>query len=138
MLSITPELAIPEPELRFVYSRSSGPGGQNVNKVETRVTLLFDLASPSLGPGQRQRLAEALATRVNRAGVLRVVCQRHRTQAANQREAVERFVELLRQALAEPEERVATRPPARVRRRRLEDKRRQAWRKRLRGRPEEE
>jgi len=77
-------LEIPDDELSFVTSRSGGPGGQNVNKLETRVTVRFDLAqSPSLSDEQRARIAERLATRVTRGGFLQVTSQRHRTQAAN-------------------------------------------------------
>ncbi len=84
--------AIAEDELRFTYSRSSGPGGQNVNRVETRVTLLFDvLGSPSLSEGHKRRIASLLATRINKEGILRVVSQRHRTREANRRAARERF-----------------------------------------------
>lgn len=136
MIEVTPELSIPESELRFTTSRSSGPGGQNVNKVETRVTLLFDVTgSPSLNEAQRQRLREVLRSRITRAGVLRVVAQVHRTQAANQRTAVERFVELVRDALAEIPPRVPTSLPRAARRRRLEAKRRQGRLKQQRGRP---
>src|SRR5215475_13463468 len=96
-IEIDGEIALPEEELTFATSRSGGPGGQNVNKLETRVTLRFDLAgSPSLSPEQKARLRERLATRITKAGVLQVTAQRHRTQAANREAAVERFAELLR------------------------------------------
>lgn len=135
MIEITPELAIPEEELAFVTARSSGPGGQNVNKVETRVTLRFDLASPALSalsPEQRERLAERLKTRITKAGVLHVTSQRHRTQGDNREAAVERFVELLREALREEAPRRPTRVPRGVRERRLSGKRRVGEKKRER------
>ncbi len=128
--------AIAEDELRFTYSRSSGPGGQNVNRVETRVTLLFDvLGSPSLTEWQKGRIAGRLATRINKEGILRVVSQRHRTREANRRAARERFEELLTGALRTVRSRRKTRVPRGARRRRLEGKRRRGELKRLRTRP---
>jgi ribosome-associated protein len=128
---------IDEAELRFVYSRSSGPGGQHVNRVETRVTLLFDLAgSPSLSVEQKRRVRRRLATRINREGILRVVSQRHRTREANRRAAIARFEELLGEALRPPRPRRKTGVPAAAKRRRVEAKRRRGEVKRSRGRPE--
>jgi len=136
LVEITEALRIPEDELSFVTSRSSGPGGQNVNKVETRVTLLLDVAgSPSLDAAQKERIREELATRINKEGVLRVSVQRHRTQAENRREAVERLRSLLADALSEDPERRPTRVPRSARRYRREDKRRRAQLKRLRSVP---
>ncbi len=133
---IDERLTLPDDELSFVTSRSSGPGGQNVNKVESRVTLLFDVAgSPTLTAGQKQRLAERLATRINRSGVLRVTSQKHRTQAANRAAAEARFVELVAGALERRRRRVATRPGAAAARRRLEEKRRRSRLKADRRRP---
>ncbi len=127
---------VAEDELRFTYSRSSGPGGQNVNRVETRVTLLFDVfGSPSLSEGQKRRIASRLATRINKEGILRVVSQRHRTREANRRAAAERFLELLNEALRRQRPRRRTRVPRKARRRRLEGKRRRGELKRLRVRP---
>ena len=123
-------------ELRFAYSRSSGPGGQNVNRVETRVTLLFDVdASPSLTDAQKRRIHSRLATRINKDGVLRVVSQRFRTREANRRAAVERFEELLAEALRRQRPRRKTRVPKAVKRRRIESKRRRGEIKRSRSKP---
>ncbi len=123
-------------ELRFVYSRSSGPGGQNVNRVETRVTLLFDVdASPSLTDEQKQRIHTGLATRINKEGVLRVVSQRYRTRDANRRAAVERFEELLAEALRRRRRRRKTQVSRAARRRRIETKRRRGDLKRSRAKP---
>lgn len=124
-------------ELRFTYSRSSGPGGQYVNRVETRVTLLFDVTgSPSLTDEQKRRVRRRLATRINKEGVLRVVSQRHRTREANRRAAIERFEELLAEALRSPRPRRKTRVPEGAKRRRIESKRRRGDVKRSRGRPD--
>lgn len=113
------------------------PGsGQNLNKVETRVTVAFDVTgSPTLSDEQRQRLAERLGSRITRAGVLRVTSQRHRSQAANRKAAVERFAELLADALSEDPERRPTKVPKAARRRRLEGKRRRSRVKRERRTP---
>jgi ribosome-associated protein len=121
-------------ELRFTYSRSSGPGGQHVNRVETRVTLLFDVdGSPSLSETQKLRIRSHLATRINKDGMLRVVSQRHRTREGNRRAAIERFEELLAEALRPRRARRKTRVSAAERRRRVDSKRRRGEVKRLRG-----
>jgi len=127
-------LEIPDDELSFVTSRSGGPGGLNVNKLETRVTVRFDLAhSPSLSEEQRARIAERLATRVTRGGFLQVTSQRHRTQAANREAALERFAELLAGALREETPRKPTRATRASRQRRLDAKKRRGQKKRERG-----
>ncbi len=110
-------------ELAFDFTRASGPGGQNVNKVSTRVTLRFDLdGSPSLTARQKSRIREALATRISQDGILRVVASRHRTQAANREAAIDRFVELLTEALRPRKRRKKTTVPAAAKRRRREQK----------------
>src|SRR3954447_9912601 len=133
-IEIAGGLVLPEEELSFATSRSGGPGGQNVDKLETRVTLRFDLAgSPSLSEEQKARLRERLATRITRDGVLQVSSQKHRSQGANRDAAVERFAELLRENLREEPPRKKTRPSRAAKARRLEEKRRQSQRKRERS-----
>jgi len=139
MPRINDDLTIDDSELRFEFARSSGPGGQNVNKVETKVRLLFDLgASRSLSTAQRQRITERLGSRVGRDGVLRVASQRHRSREANRRAAIERLASLLAEALAEDEPRVPTRVPGATKRRRLEAKRRLSRKKAMRAPLDEE
>jgi ribosome-associated protein len=124
MVWVTEDLEIADGELAFTTSRSSGPGGQNVNKVNTRVTLLFDLeASTSLSARQRELLRSRLPGRISKDGVLRVVSQRHRTQLANRDAAVGRFAELVRTALTEEPERIPVAPSGRAREKRLVAKR---------------
>jgi ribosome-associated protein len=130
---ITPKLSIPDDELTFTASRAGGPGGQHVNKVSSRVTLRFDVAgSPSLTDAQKSRIGARLKTRMSSGGVLRVVCRKHRSQAANRAEAVERFVELIRGALKRRRKRTRTAVPASEKRRRLEQKRKRGRLKRER------
>lgn len=136
MILITDDLAIPDEEVTFATSRSGGPGGQNVNKLETRVTLRFDVAaSPTLTEEQKARLRERLATRITRAGVLHVSAQKHRTQGANRDAALVRFAELVREALAEETPRKKTRMSKAAKARRVEEKRRHSERKRSRSAP---
>ncbi len=133
-MKISDDLDIPDEELAFVTSRSGGPGGQNVNKLETRVTVRFDLArSPALSEEQRGRIALRLATRVTKDGILQVTSQRHRTQGANREAAVERFAELLAFALRQETPRRPTRVTRASKQRRLEEKKRQGRRKQERA-----
>ncbi|MFQ5424510.1 MAG: alternative ribosome rescue aminoacyl-tRNA hydrolase ArfB [Phycisphaerae bacterium] len=127
MIWINDELGIGVSEISCAYSRSPGPGGQNVNKVATRVTLRWDVAhSPALTEPQRARIVEQLATRISRAGILRVVASRHRSQAANRRAAIERFSDLLADALRIQRPRRRTSPTRAAKERRLSEKRRRS------------
>lgn len=116
-------LFIPVSEVTFTASRSSGPGGQNVNKVNTRITLLFDVVnSASLSEHQKALIARNLSTRVNKDGQLRVIAQKHRSQAANKAAALERFAGLLEASLQEKLLRKKTVTPKKAKERRLQDK----------------
>jgi ribosome-associated protein len=134
MIRINDQLSIPKDELSFTATRSSGPGGQHVNKASTRVTLSFDLAnSPSLTPDQKQLLLERLPTRISKQGVLRVVSQKTRSQAANREVALERFVELLQQALEVPPQRKPTKVTAAAKEKRIAHKKHRGHLKRERS-----
>jgi ribosome-associated protein len=136
-LIIAPGISLGEEDLRFEYSRSSGPGGQNVNKVNTRATVCFDLErSRALAVEQKAVVRAALVGRISRSGVLRVTSRRHRSRAANERAALQRLAELLSDALAPVRPRLATRTPGSARRRRRHDKEQRSQVKRQRRRPD--
>ena len=129
-------LSIPAAEISFRYSRSSGPGGQNVNRRETRVELLFNvLDSPSLTVQQKARLLERLAGQMDDEGVLRLVVESERSQLRNRQEALARFTLLLQTALRPTKRRVPTRPSARSVARRVESKKRRGQLKQKRRKP---
>lgn len=133
LLKISETLHIPLSELEFRSSRSGGPGGQNVNKLETRIELLFDVArSPSLTDEQRNVLMSNLRSKLDTDGVLRVVSQESRSQWQNKRLAVEKFVLLLRKALKPQRKRVATKPSRSAKEKRLKLKKIRGERKKLR------
>lgn len=128
------ELSIPVAELDFRFSRSSGPGGQHVQKSSTRVELLFDVVhSPSLTDDQRGRIAKRLANYLDADGVLHLVAQSERSQWRNRQEVVERLAELLRGALKRRKKRKPTAPTAASQERRIEKKRQRSQKKKLRG-----
>jgi ribosome-associated protein len=128
-------LAIPESEISFRFSTSSGPGGQHANKSETRVTLLFDVAqSPSLTEAQRALIWQRLGSRLDSAGVLQISVQDSRSQHKNRETAVSRFQSMLAAALAPRKKRRKTRPSRAAQERRLQAKKRRGQLKRDRGR----
>ena len=134
-IQINRRLAIPMAEVSFQFSRSGGPGGQNVNRRETRVELLFDLRqSPSLSEGQRARLLQRLGAYVDGEGILRIVVTTERSQLRNRQEAIERFAQVLQEGLRVPRRRLPTRPPAKAKARRLDGKRQRGAVKKGRGR----
>lgn len=139
MIRVTDRIAIDEREIAESFVRASGPGGQNVNKVATGVRLRFDVRrSPSLSGEVRERLERLAGRRLGRDGVLTIVAQRHRTQARNRQDAIERLVDLVRRAAVPPVPRRPTKPTAGAMRRRLEAKSRRSTVKRLRGAAAEE
>jgi ribosome-associated protein len=134
MIEITDDIFIREDELTFKASRSSGPGGQNVNKVNTRITLFFDLADcESFSDVQKRRILTRCGTRANKNGVIRVVSQKFRTQKANRRVALERLQQLLRDALKTRPVRKKTRVPYAAKQRRLEEKKQRSMLKQQRA-----
>ena len=134
-IRITNRLSIPESELAFTASRSSGPGGQNVNKVSTRVTLWFDVAQcRCLSDDERNLLLSRLRGRMNKEGLLWVTAQESRSQAVNREIVIKRFAELLREALRTPSVRKATSVSHGAKLRRLGEKKRRSLLKRERTR----
>jgi len=127
MIEIPGDIFINEDELVFKVSRSSGPGGQNINKLNTRVTLFFDVTNcESLSDLQKQRILTSLASRTDKNGVLRVISQKYRTQRANRRAAVERLQQLLADALKTRPIRNKSEVPYAAKQRRLDEKRRRS------------
>jgi len=125
LVRITDTVSIPMSELRFRFARSSGPGGQHVNRSATQVELLFDVAgSPSLNETQRRRVLGRLKSRIDKESILHLVSQETRSQLRNREEVVERFQVLMREALQIPKRRLPTRPTRAARERRLATKRR--------------
>ncbi len=136
MIPVTATIQIDEREVEESFIRSSGPGGQNVNKVATAVQLRFDARrSPSLPEAVRLRLQRLAGSRLTQDGVIVITAQRFRTQEANRRDALDRLVGLIARAAKPPVPRKATRPTLASRRRRLEGKSRRSGVKALRGRP---
>jgi len=135
-LRVEEGLEIPSAELRVESARAGGPGGQNVNKVATKVVLRFSPnASSALDTDQKQRIAERLAGRMNKAGEIVLHSAAHRERSQNLREARERLAELLRRALVRPKQRRPTRPTRASRERRLATKRKASETKRARQSP---
>jgi ribosome-associated protein len=135
MIRITDTISIDEDEIEESFVRSSGPGGQNVNKLSTAVQLRFDVRrSPSLPNDVAIRLMKLAGKRLTKDGVLVIIAQTARTQERNRAEARERLIELIREASVKPVKRVATKPTKASKTKRLEGKKRRADVKGMRGR----
>jgi ribosome-associated protein len=133
MIPVTSHISIDEREIEESFVRASGPGGQNVNKLSTAVQLRFDVRhSPSLPGDVRERLARLAGSRMTNNGVLVIIAQRHRTQPRNRQDALDRLIELIRQAAVRPVKRRPTKPTKASRERRIEGKKRRAGIKHLR------
>jgi ribosome-associated protein len=139
MIEIGEGIFISEDDFEWRFSRSSGPGGQNVNKVSTRVTLFFDVAGCSaLNDAQKRRILTKLRTRADKNGQLRVISQKHRTQAANRNAAIEKLAELISKALIRPKPRKKTKVPYASKQKRLAEKKRRGMLKQYRSKQVEE
>ena len=135
-LYVSSTLSIPLSELRFKFHRSSGPGGQNVNKLNTSVELQFDFVhSAVLSDEQRQRIAEKLAARLNTTGALSIQSERFRTQGRNRADCLDKLAALLAAALKTQPKRKKTKPSRAAQARRLDSKRRHSEKKKNRQTP---
>ena len=124
MLHVAPNWVIPDDDLELRFVRSSGPGGQNVNKLATKVELRLELErTAALNPGQKRRLSAAFPAHVTRGGAFIVTGDRFRSQAQNQRDVEERLVQMLLGIRHPPKPRVPTRPSRASKARRMADKR---------------
>jgi ribosome-associated protein len=133
MIRVTKEISLDESELSESFIRASGPGGQHVNKTETAVQLRFDVRrSPSLPNDVAVRLIKLAGSRMTQDGVLVLTAQSERSQKRNREEALERLLELIRQAAVRPVKRRATKPTKAARQRRLDTKKRRSGIKGLR------
>lgn len=137
MIRITDTISIDESELEESFVRSSGPGGQNVNKLSTAVQLRFDVRhSLSLPNDVAIRLMRLAGKRMTKDGVLVLIAQNHRTQERNRADARERLIAMIKEAAAAPVPRRATKPPRSSKRERLDTKKRRSGIKKLRqGKP---
>ena len=133
MIRVTRDITIDEKDLDIVFVRASGPGGQNVNKLSTAAQLRFDVRHAALQPDMLMRLNTLAGQRMTKDGVIVIHAQRFRTQERNRADAIDRLLELLREAAVRPKPRRATRPTLGSKVRRLEGKKRRSDVKAKRG-----
>lgn len=135
-LYVTNEIRVPMPEIQLTFVRSSGPGGQNVNKVNTKACLRWNIVgSPSVEDGLRERFTAAYRKRISRDGDVLIDSQRHRDQSRNATDCLNKLAEMLRAVARPPRQRRPTRPTRASRQRRLKNKKFRSDRKNLRKKP---
>jgi len=133
MLEINEKISIPLEYIRIRYVRSRGPGGQNVNKVNTQAQLVFDVnGCPALPAAAKKRLITLARGRMSSEGKLIIHCDRHRSQSRNRQECLDRLRELVQKGLTRPRKRLATKPTKSAREKRLQNKTRRSRTKHLR------
>jgi ribosome-associated protein len=127
MLQVTSNISIPDEDLRFTFSRSSGPGGQNVNKVNSKATLHFAVrTSPSISDGIRQRFLQKFGSRLTNEGDVVITSQESRDQPKNVASCLEKLRQMILEVLHPPKKRRATKPTKGSKRRRVEAKKRRS------------
>ncbi|MFO7888827.1 MAG: alternative ribosome rescue aminoacyl-tRNA hydrolase ArfB [bacterium] len=132
MINITKNISIHENELTFNFIRSSGPGGQNVNRVASAVQLRFNINASSLPENIKKRLRKLGGSKVTKHDDLIIEAKRFRNQEKNRKDAVKRLIRLIRKAAKKPKPRKKTKPPPKAHKKRLKEKQKQSEKKKLR------